>query len=137
MHFMKLQFDMFCIVTDKSKFNEMKAFYRDVTGMEVEYEMGDDYVEFKHPGIRFAVSTNTVMLEITKHKSFAKAKQGQAVELAFLVDKPEEVDSTYAELIKKGAAEVMPAADMPWGQRAAFFADPDGNIHEVYANLPQ
>ena len=134
---MKLKLDMFGIITDKSKFNEMRAFYRDVMGMEVEFEMSDNYVEFKHPGIRFAISTSAVMLEETKHKSYAEAKQGQAVELAFLVDKPEEVDSTYAGLVKKGAVAITPAADMPWGQRAAFFADPDGNIHEVFAHLPK
>jgi len=24
---------------------------------------------------------------------------------------------------------------MPWGLRAAFFTDPDGNIHELFAGL--
>jgi hypothetical protein len=25
----------------------------------------------------------------------------------------------------------------PWGQRAAFFADPEGNIHGLFADLPR
>jgi len=25
---------------------------------------------------------------------------------------------------------------MPWNQRTAFIADPDGNIHEIFADLP-
>jgi hypothetical protein len=27
--------------------------------------------------------------------------------------------------------------DVPWQQRTAMFADPDGNIHEFFADLPQ
>ncbi len=132
---MQLKLDMMGIIT--SKFAEMKNFYRDSLGMEVVFEMSDNYVEFKHPGIRFAISTNEVMSQVTKHKSYTEAKQGQALELAFIVDSPAEVDSTYAELLEKGATAVTSPDDMPWGQRAAFFADPDGNIHEIFCNLPQ
>lgn len=131
---MKLKLDMMGIIT--TKFAEMKIFYRDVIGLEVVFEQGDNYVEFKHPGIRFAIATNEVMTQVTKHRSYAEPKQGQALELAFIVDTPEEVDSSYAEIIKQGATEVTAPADMPWGQRAAFFADPDGNIHEIFTNLP-
>lgn len=43
---------------------------------------------------------------------------------------------TDAELLANGAVAVQPPDDMPWGQRTAFFADPDGNIHELFADLP-
>ncbi len=130
---MKLELDMIGIIT--TKFAEMRDFYRDVIGMEVELEMGENYVEFKHPGIRFAISTNDIMSQVTKHGSYKEKKQGQALELAFLVDSPAEVDSTHAALIEKGAKEIAAPADMPWGQRASFFADPDGNIHEIFCDL--
>lgn len=132
---MQLKLDMVGIIT--TKFAEMKSFYRDSLGMEVSFEMSDNYVEFENPGIRFAISTNEVMAQVTKHKSFTESKQGQALELAFIVDNPAEVDKHYAELLDKGATAVTPPADMPWGQRAAFFADPDGNIHEIFCNLAE
>jgi len=34
-----------------------------------------------------------------------------------------------------GAREVHKPEDMPWNQRTALFADPDGNIHEIFADI--
>ncbi len=44
---------------------------------------------------------------------------------------------SYVEFHSRGAAPVKGPADMPWGQRAAFFADPEGNVHELFAELQQ
>lgn len=115
---------------------ELHHFYREVLGFTVLLEQ-DDYIEFDSPGVRFAITTNKVMHDATDNDSYSKPKQGQSFELAFPVSSPSEVDSTYDELVEKGAIPVKPAQDMPWGQRAAFFADPDGNIHEIFAELPK
>ena len=32
--------------------------------------------------------------------------------------------------------KIKPPATMPWGARAAFIADPDGNIIEVFTDAP-
>ena len=61
---------------------------------------------------------------------------GQSFELAFQCDNPGDVDRTYTILIEKGAVPVHAPQDMPWSQRTALFADPDGNIHEIFANIP-
>jgi lactoylglutathione lyase len=45
-----------------------------------------------------------------------------------------DVESIYSEIIKKGAVPIKEPSDMPWGQRTAFFADPDGNVHELFAD---
>lgn len=39
----------------------------------------------------------------------------------------------YEDLISKGATSIKGPSDMPWGHRTAFFADPEGNIHEIFA----
>lgn len=129
---MNLTLDLFSIVT--TNFDAMVAFYRDTIGLDVELTM-DEYVEFKHNGVRFALTKSSVMHRFTKHGSFADKKSGQSFELAFKVDSPADVNPAYEALLKKGATAVTPPADMPWGQRAAFFADPDGNIHEVFADI--
>ena len=36
---------------------------------------------------------------------------------------------------EQGAVGVKPPAKMPWGQYTAFFADPEGNIHELFTDL--
>jgi lactoylglutathione lyase len=131
---MRPKIDLITIVTNKLQ--EMHLFYRDVLGFKVKLEL-DSYIEFESPGVRFALTTNKVMKDATNHESYSREKQGQSVELAFPVTSPSDVDKTYKDLIKKGAFPVKSAKDMPWGQRAAFIADPDGNIHEIFAELPK
>jgi uncharacterized glyoxalase superfamily protein PhnB len=95
------------------------------------------YVEFHHASVRFAICARSVRHEASGHTSFAEARHGQAFELAFPCGEPAEVDRVYAEIVAQGATPVHAPADMPWGQRTALFADPDGNIHELFADLPQ
>lgn len=128
-----MEINMIGIVT--TKFASMKQFYQDVIGLPVLLEM-EQYVEFQHPHVRFAITTNDIMAKATGHASFSEKKQGQVLELAFAVENPEAVDTTYARITREGAQPVNAPADMPWNQRAAFFADPDGNIHELFADLP-
>jgi lactoylglutathione lyase len=130
---MIMRIDMLGIIT--SQFNEMKAFYRDVMGFTVMMEVGEDYVEFNNEGVRFALSTHPVMAGATGHPSYQQTRQGQSLELAFREDNPEAVDQAYHALIEKGATSIKAPANMPWGQRAGFFADPDGNIHEIFCDL--
>jgi lactoylglutathione lyase len=115
---------------------KMIAFYRDVVGFEVAFEMGQ-YVEFKNEGVRFSICALDVMVQTVNHPSFKQPRSGQPFELAFDVGSPEQVDHVYTELTGKGAAPIQAPADMPWKQRTAFFADPDGNVHEIFADFPQ
>ena len=129
---MKARIDLIGIIT--SKFDEMVIFYRDVLGFEIKLEL-DSYVEFENPGVRFAISTHKVMADATEHESYLHETIGHSFELAFPVDSPGEVDKYYDEIVENGATPIKSPQDMPWNQRAAFFADPDGNIHEIFADL--
>jgi len=112
----------------------MARFYRDVLGFPVEQDHGE-YVEFRSPGVRFALCARYILAECTHHPSYGEPKRGQSFELAFPLATATEVDATYAAIVAEGAAPVQPPANMPWGQHTAFFADPDGNIHELFAGL--
>jgi len=129
---MKPRINLISIVTNN--FPEMLRFYRDVLGFLVKTNT-DGYVEFESEGVRFAITTNSVMKNATGHASFDEKKGGQAFELAFPVASPNEVDSAYAHLIQKGATPIKAPENMPWNQRTAFIADPDGNIHEIFSEL--
>ena len=115
-----------------SNLSEMKDFYRDVLGFECIEEL-EGYVEFRNKGARFAITTDDVMYEATKHQSYHENKQGQRLELAFPLPNPDAVGIAYDEIVSKGAVPVAPPVMMPWGRMTAFFADPDGNIHELYS----
>jgi catechol 2,3-dioxygenase-like lactoylglutathione lyase family enzyme len=117
-----------------SQFDEMRAFYRDVLGFKEKVHI-NDFVEFENEGVRFALSTSRTMHEATGDESYNQQKSGHSFELAFDTGSPEMVDTEFDALIMKGATSVKKPADMPWNQRTAFFADPDGNIHEIFADL--
>lgn len=110
----------------------MKEFYNRTLGFKIKTDLGE-YVESENEGVRFAICMRKVMYEYSRE--FNTASTGQIIELAFPCKSPEDVDLTYNELIVKGAKSVKAPENMPWNQRTAFFSDPDGNIHEVFAEL--
>jgi lactoylglutathione lyase len=109
----------------------LSHFYQNVMGFEVSDDMGE-YVEFKSDGVRFAVCSRAIMESATGDASYKELRKGQSFELAFKVENTEALDELFAELVAKGAKPVQEPGTMPWGQRTAFFADPDGNIHELF-----
>ncbi len=55
-----------------------------------------------------------------------------------LVLRVEDVDAAAAEVIARGASLAAPPTDRPdWGLRTAHLLDPDGNVVELYADLPR
>lgn len=130
---MKGKIALITILTDDVP--SLLKFYRDVLGFQVANDLGE-YVEFENAGVRFAICARSIMETTTGHPSFDEPKGGQSFELAFPLDTPDELDQAFAEVVAKGATFIQAPANMPWGQRTAFFADPDGNIHELFSNLP-
>lgn len=133
---MKARIDLITILTDDVP--RLAAFYRDVLGFAVKNEM-EQYVEFgsngNGNGVRFAVCERSVMAEATGRESFTSAARGHSFELAFPCDSAPAVDRAYKRIVSAGATPVKEPTDTPWGQRTAFFADPDGNVHEIFAEL--
>ena len=128
------QIALITILTDDVP--QLTAFYRDVLHFEVKQDMGG-YVEFQSEGVRFAVCARSILHEASGHASYNEAHRGQAFELAFPCAEPAEVDRMYAEIVAHGATPIHAPENMPWSQRTAMFGDPDGNIHELFADLPR
>jgi lactoylglutathione lyase len=49
----------------------------------------------------------------------------------------EDVDASYEALKAKGVKFINPPKDQAWGRRTAHFADPEGNLWELYKELGQ
>ncbi len=112
--------------------HKMKKFYIEVLGFSVKLDL-EQYVEFQNEGVRFAICEREVMHEF--HDAFKEKPSGQNLELAFPCTDITDVNTTYKTLISKGAVPIKEPFDTPWGQKCALFADPDGNIHEIYCYL--
>lgn len=128
---MKPQIRLISIMTDDIK--GMLRFYTEVMGFTCDEE-NNEYIELNHDGVRFALCSKELAYRLSKNESFKEKSSGQSFELAFWLSTKAEVDSTYNEIVAKGATPIMEPHDMPWGQRTAMFSDPDGNIHEIYAD---
>jgi lactoylglutathione lyase len=126
------QIALITIITDDV--NQLACFYKSVLGFQIRQDLGQ-YVELVNPGVRFAICARSIMESATGNDTFNEPRSGQCFELAFPLDSAVEVDQVYADIIRKGAVPIQPPATMPWNQRTAFFADPDGYIHELFADL--
>jgi catechol 2,3-dioxygenase-like lactoylglutathione lyase family enzyme len=127
---MKPEINLITIWTDEIE--QMKNFYNQVLGFKVENDLGN-YVEFKNNGVRFAICLRNVMYGYSNE--YSKKSVGQSFELAFPCENPSDVDKTFKQLIEMGASPIHEPQGMPWNQRTALFADPDGNIHEIFAEI--
>jgi lactoylglutathione lyase len=55
---------------------------------------------------------------------------------AVIIFRVDDVDETYATLVKQGATPVASPQDRPaWQARTAHISDPEGNLIEIYSQL--
>lgn len=127
---MKPQINLITIWTNNM--GKMKKFYNQVLGFKIENDLGN-YVEFENSGVRFAICLRDLMHCYSSE--YYKKASGQSFELAFPCENPNDVDESFVHLVKLGATPIHEPQNMPWNQRTAFFADPDGNIHEIFADV--
>lgn len=127
---MKPVINLITIWTDE--IDRMRDFYNQILGFKIINDLGN-YVEFENSGVRFAICLRNVMDGYSNE--YSKKAVGQSYELAFPCENPNDVDTSFKQLIAMGATPIHEPQDMPWNQRTALFADPDGNIHEIFAEI--
>ncbi len=115
-----------CIITDD--FEGMIAFYSEV--LEVEPNRFESYAEFPGQGATLALLARPMMDQIVS--GAAEARANRSLELEFEV---KAVDEECERLRGLRVDEVSAPADYPWGNRAFYFRDPDGNLISFYTRL--
>ena len=114
-------------VTDMSK---MVRFYRDVMGMNGDWD-GGAFAELNAGGVRLIFYGRVDFERMTKRTFLYPKGLNGTMELAFELPGRSDVDREFARLTQAGAVAVMAPADMPWGQRTSYVADPEGNLIEL------
>jgi lactoylglutathione lyase len=59
------------------------------------------------------------------------------MEISFSVPLPEDVDKEFERLVKAGATPIKEPISQPYGLRESIVADPEGNLIEIVAGIPQ
>jgi catechol 2,3-dioxygenase-like lactoylglutathione lyase family enzyme len=108
----------------------MRSFYEDVLGFSMVRDLSARWFEYQ-------VGSNTLALAMPGLTAAdAPTPSGSAsLQLAFKVSVAE-VDQCADELVRHGVELVSPPTDRAFGHRTLFFRDPDGNMLEVYAEIP-
>jgi catechol 2,3-dioxygenase-like lactoylglutathione lyase family enzyme len=126
---MAVRFDMVGLFV--SDMPAMVAFYRDVLGLETDWDGQSTYAEFNHAGIRFSMYARRELPGLLgKEPGYPTGING-TFELAIDYPHFEDVDREYARIVAAGGRPVLAPRDEPWGMRSSYVADPDGNLIEV------
>ena len=120
------QLDYVIILCDDLE--RMKTFYRDLFAFPVDSESATG-LTFRAGSVLFSLRQRT--RDCDGHGVRAELP---GVQVAFLVS-PAEVDLCYDQLVDKGVKILDPPADQARGHRTVYFADPEGNMLEIYAEI--
>jgi len=108
------------------------AFYRDLLGFE------DTFTDAV--SVAFRVDEHDLVL--LKTSEAANMISAGAISLGqpgghrvLLCAFVEDIDATCDALRGKGLSFIRPPIDQPWGRRTAYFADPEGNLWELWQPL--
>ena len=110
------------------------AFYRDLLDFELTYRWPDEgridfaYLRLGDTGI--GISSASAPAEL--HGRAPVADSPVRFELCLYTD---DTDAAAARMRAAGVRELRPPEDMPWGERLAYFEDPDGNPIHVAAKI--
>lgn len=113
----------------------MVSFYRDVLGIEIEWDGKGPYAEFKHEGIRLSMYARSELGHLLGQVPEFPRHLNGTFELAINVGKPENVDVRFQDILSKGGVEVYPPRNEPWKMRSAMLADPEGNLIEIASDF--
>tara|TARA_B100000029_G_scaffold78858_2_gene70326 strand:+ start:1286 stop:1705 length:420 start_codon:yes stop_codon:yes gene_type:complete len=106
----------------------MKSFYRELLPFPVVTET-DTSLAFDAGGTMLGLR-----LRERDYDGRGGGPESPGVQLAFLVE-PDQVAACHETLVARGIPILEPPTDQPRGHRTVYFADPEGNVLEVYAEI--
>ena len=112
------------------------SFYRDTLGFHLLDQTAD--AAFLRIGEKGGLTLGLLSLdEVTKLISEEQVRpHEETIHRSYFAVFVDDVDQEYEVLKGKGVHFVKPPTTQPWGQRIAYFEDPEGNLWEV-SHLPK
>jgi catechol 2,3-dioxygenase-like lactoylglutathione lyase family enzyme len=108
-----------------------KAFYERALDASPVYE-DDNSVEFKLENIVVNLLVSREAHDLIQPAPVAEPGTGSRFQLTVWVD---DTDAACRELGRRGIELLNGPMDRPWGLRTAAFADPDGHVWEMAAEI--
>ncbi|MCA9904843.1 MAG: VOC family protein [Anaerolineae bacterium] len=115
-------------------FDKCLAFYRDKLGLPVA-QQEPDFAAFTMEDQDFAIQGLAASAQMVNVDVSTFEAQTGGVDRVMLCARVENVDAAYETLKARGVEFTLPPTSQPWGIRAAYFRDPEGNIWEIAHSL--
>jgi len=113
----------------------MVGFYKNVVGIDIDWDGNGPYAEFKHEGVRFSMYERDQLPELLGESPSYPTGLNGTFELALNVGIPENVDKTFSQFVSGGAKPIYAPRNEPWNMRSAMVADPEGNLLEIASDF--
>jgi len=106
-----------------------EAFYRDILGFQATFTDANS-VAFRLEDQDFVLLKEAAAVDMINDEAVSLHNgAGHRVLLCMGV---KDVDAVYEALTAKGVVFIKPPKDQSWGRRTAYFADPEGNLWEIW-----
>lgn len=115
------------------KYEACRTFYEDVLGLEILFQ-DDDSVGYKMADHDFLLLKINAAAQMVGDDVLSS--ENDAVHRVLLCVGVDDVDATYNTYTAKGVTFIKPPKSQDWGRRTAYFTDPDGNLWEIWHELP-
>ncbi|MFC4651476.1 VOC family protein [Lactococcus nasutitermitis] len=112
----------------------MVAFYRDMLGFTTDWDGNPEHADLfdSETDFRLMLSNQRFVEELVGEKA-TETRLNLRMEQAFAVASHAEVDEKFVQFSTAGVTIISDPVTYPWGQRAFYFADPEGNLSEIFA----
>lgn len=115
------------IIFVTENYDAMKAFYSDTLALPIERDIPEEqFTQFKTENCFVAIYGKPFV-----EKLLGKSVVGKPGSTIYSFRQSNDIDSDYKQLRAKGIQFMKPPKTQSWGQRTAYFTDPDGNIWEI------
>jgi lactoylglutathione lyase len=115
------------IILKTDDYTASKTFYADVLKLSVVRDIPDDeFTQFKLENCFLAIYGSKQFDSLIGQKHSGPA--GGAI---YTFSQVENVDQSVKDLKNQGVKFIKDPVTQPWGQRTAYFTDPDGHIWEI------
>jgi catechol 2,3-dioxygenase-like lactoylglutathione lyase family enzyme len=112
------------IWTERERFGAMAEFYRDRLGLHPRTHK-PDFINFDWDGVRLSVSVHDRVQGVNRDPA--------RIMINLRVD---DIRAAHARLVRAGVVFTRPPETEDWGGTVATFADPDGNLIQLF-ELPR
>jgi catechol 2,3-dioxygenase-like lactoylglutathione lyase family enzyme len=113
------------LVTDN--YTLSKAFYSQILKFPIEREVAaEEFCQFSMENSFLAIYGRNYF-----EKLFPAGTLKQSGGAVYSFPDSSDIDADYAALTSKGVQFISPPKTQQWGQRTAYFTDPDGHIWEL------